>query len=326
MNALYLVRRNGVGGHFAACGIAVRAAMLTVSVGAALLLTACREIDTAPAYAPTLSTAPMAARLPTYSFGVAPLENFRHIFALYQPIVDHLNARLVNARLVLEVPRALDDHQRLLHEQRYAFALANPYYVWQSAHHDGYRVIAKMDDDAAFHGVLVVRRDSGITRLGDLKGKTICYPPPSALAATMLTRFNLQQHGFDLQRDLHERFVASQHASIMQVYQGQAQAGATWPLAWLSFQQLHPQEAAALEVRFPTAPLINLGLVARADVPIGLARQVATLLAELDQSSEGRAMLARLPLSRFTTARTADYDRVGSFVSLYRRTIRVEAP
>ena len=46
----------------------------------------------------------------------------------------------------------------------------------------------------------------------------------------------------------------------MLVYNKGVAAGATWPLAWTTFQRLHPQEAKQLEVRFPTEPLVNQGI------------------------------------------------------------------
>ncbi|UUZ50430.1 phosphate/phosphite/phosphonate ABC transporter substrate-binding protein [Massilia sp. B-10] len=188
------------------------------------LLAACgKQAPDAP-YAPTLVAPAHLARLPEYTFGVTPMSNFRDIYDTFQPIVDYLNASLPDARLVLEVPRGLAEHEQQLEARNFAFALSNPYHSWRATQHSGYRIFAKMGDDAAFRGIWVVRKGSGITRLEDLKGKKVCFPPKSALAATMMTQLQLKQAGIDPARDLQVSYVGSQHASIMEVYMKGADA------------------------------------------------------------------------------------------------------
>lgn len=302
----------GAGKH----GVYTKAVTLLACV---LLLAACKGQDKAGSYAPELAPPAPTSALVEYKFGVVPMENFRHVYEVYQPIIDHLNANLQGVRLTLEVPRGLAEHEQELHGRRFAFALSNPYQTYRAVQNDGYHVFAKMGDDAAFRGIWLVRRDSKINTLADLKGKKICFPPRTALAATMMTQLELQERGIDLQRDVDISYVATQDSSIMQVYLKNAAAGATWPLAWVSFQRLHPAEAAALEVRFPTAPLINQGLVARNDVPPAVVARVADLLAGLHQTEQGRTMLARLPLQQFDKADNASYDVVRDFLVKYRR-------
>lgn len=107
----------------------------------------------------------------------------------------------------------------------------------------------------------------------------------------------------------------------MNVYHGFVAAGATWPLPWEAFQKEHPQEANELELKWETAPLINNGVVARDDMPAPLAQRVAELLANLHTSEEGRAMLARMPLSRFELADDKRYYVIKDFLHKFSRTV-----
>jgi phosphonate transport system substrate-binding protein len=296
----------------------LRMSLATLLAGV-LLLGACSRQDGDGPYAPRLAAPPVAAALVEYKFGVVPMENFRHVYEVYQPIVDHLNANLQGVRLILEVPRGLAEHEQQLRARHFGFALSNPYQTWQAVQKDGYHVFAKMGDDGAFRGIWLVRRDASIHKVADLKGKKICFPPRTALAATMMTQLALHEQGIDLQRDVDVSYVATQDSSIMQVYLKNAAAGATWPLAWVSFQRLHPAEASEMEVRFPTAPMINQGLVARSDVPPAVVARVADLLAGLHQTEQGRVMLARLPIRQFDKADNASYEVVRDFMLKYRR-------
>ena len=292
---------------------------LLCALTAAMLLAACGKQAPDSANAPRFAAPPAKARVAEYSFGVTPMSNFRNVYDVFQPIVDHINAGLPDARLVLEVPRGLDEHERLLQARSFSFALSNPYHTWRAAQRDSYRIFAKMGDDQAFHGVWVVRKDSGIKSLADLKGKKIAFPPKSALAATMMTQMQLKNHGIDPASDIEATYVGSQHASIMGVFRKDVAAGATLPLAWIAFQRKHPGEARQLETRFPTAPLINQGIVARDDVPPDLVRRVGQLMAAMNQTHKGRALLAQVPTSAFEAAGDLQYDVVRVFMEQHRQ-------
>ena len=291
----------------------------------ALALTACDGGPHRADYRPTLVTASDDATVAEVRFGVVPMENFRHIYAVYSPIVAYLNDHLKQVRLTLEVARSLPAHEARLSERALGFALSNPYQTCMATRRHGYHVFAKMGNDAAFRGIWLVRRDSALGDIGELKGQKICFPPRTALAATMMTRSQLLGAGIDPERDVQASYVASQENSIMQVARGLVVAGATWPLAWIGFQRQFPEQAAQLEVRWPTAPLINQGLIARDDLAPALIDQVGRLLAGLHTVAAGRAMLARLPLERFDRARDTDYLVVRDFLERYAREFPAEA-
>jgi phosphonate transport system substrate-binding protein len=283
------------------------------------LLAACGKQPSDAPYAPVLVAPARLAKVPEYTFGVTPMSNFRDIYDVFQPIVDHLNAGLPDARLVLEVPRGLAEHEQQLEARSFAFALSNPYHSWRATQRSGYRIFAKMGDDDAFRGIWVVRKGSPIATLADLKGKKVCFPPRSALAATMMTQLQLKQAGVDPTRDVHVNYVGSQHAAIMEAYMRGADACATWPLAWTTFQRQHPEEAQQLEVRFPTESLINQGIVARDDVPPDLVRRVGHLMAAMQDTEQGRALLAKVPVTRFEPAGANDYDVVRVFLDKHKQ-------
>lgn len=108
----------------------------------------------------------------------------------------------------------------------------------------------------------------------------------------------------------------------MNVYLGDAAAGATWPPPWIAFQKDHPERAAQLEVRWQSAPLPNNGLVVRDDFPPALLKKVAAVFFSLHESAEGRALLSNLPLSRFEPADAATYQPVRDFVAHFGKTVR----
>ncbi len=186
----------------------------------------------------------------------------------------------------------------------------------------GYRVFGKMADDGDFRGILLVRKDSGIREVADLRGEAVSYPAPTALAAAMLPQYFLRMHGLDVNRDIDNRYVGSQESSILSVLHGDVAAGATWPMPWKLFQREHPQEAAQLEVKWQTATLPSNGWVVRPDVPQPVQQRFTERLLRLHESAAGRAMLERLPVSRFEPADESTYASVRAFLEEFSAAVR----
>ncbi len=289
---------------------------------ALFLLTACGREDSA--YTPQFSAQPAQAQgkpRPIYLFGVHPLHNPQLLFERYQPLVDFLNRHLGDIEIRLEASRDYPSYDEKLFAGRFELALPNPYQTIEAIDR-GYRVFAKMGNDEDFRGIFLVRRDSGIEKVADLKGRAVSYPAPSALAATMLPQWYLKQQGLDVLRDIDNRYVGSQESSILNVQQGKVAAGATWPPPWRAFARKHPQQAAELELRWQTDTLPNNSLVARRDVPEQQVARIRELLVHLQDHDEGRAILANMENPYFSAAENAAYDPVRAFIARFRAELR----
>ncbi len=286
----------------------------------ALMLVACGQNEgNKPSEPKFTAKAPETGKV--YTFAIHPLNNPARLFEIYGPVIDYLNRNIPGTTFRLEASRNYEEFEKKLYARELDFALPNPYQTLNSLGH-GYHVIAKMGDDYKFTGVILVRRDSGIKNVTDLKGKSVSYPARTALAATMMPQYFFQTHGLDVNHDIENLYVGSQESSIMNVYLGKVAAGATWPLPWEAFQKEHPDQARELELKWETEPLINNGVVARDDVPVALAKRVAQLLDTLHTTAEGRVMLARMPLSRFELADDQRYRVIENFLHKFNQTVR----
>jgi phosphonate transport system substrate-binding protein len=275
---------------------------------------------------PKVGTRSPSSGVPVYDFAVHPLHNPAKLLRAYQPLIDYLNGRLRGARLVLEASRDYASFEKKYRAAKPAFLLPNPWQTLQ-AMKAGYRVIAMAGDPEDFKGILLVRRDSGVTNPTDLKGKAVSYPAPTALAACIMPQYFLHNHGINVQADIDNRYVGSQESSLMNVYAGLTAAGATWPPPWRAFQEEHPKEAAELKVIWETESLVNNSVMVRDDVPAPVAEQVRALLLRLDATAEGKTILADMQTSRFLPASDRDYDVVRQYVSRFEREVRpVETP
>lgn len=256
-----------------------------------------------------------------YVIGIHPLHNPQRLIEVYGPIIDYISHNIPEARFRLEASRNYAEYEKKLYAGHFAFAMPNPYQTLQSLKH-GYRVFGKMGDDDVFRGIILVRRDSGINEVTDLKGKAVSYPSATALAATMLPQYYFHTHGINVNHDIENRYVGSQESSIENVLRGHVAAGATWPVPWNAFAAEQPEKAAQLEVKWVTEPLVNNGWVVRDNVPAHITDQFSRLLFDLQNSSDGRVMLSNVPISRFEPATNATYRPVDVFLERFSRTVR----
>ncbi len=280
------------------------------------------ETPTGPRY----SSAPTADATPLYRLAIHPLHNPRKLSEAYQPLIDHLNERIAQARFELEASRDYQAYEVKFRARGPELLLPNP---WQTleAMKVGYQVIAMAGDAEDFKGIFIVRKDSGIRSPADLKGKTVSYPSHTALAACIMPQYYLHTHGIDIKRDIRNRYVGSQESSIMNAYLGEATAGATWPPPWRLFQKDRPDEAIQLEVIWETPPLMNNSIMVRDDVPATVRDQVRELILALDGTDQGRAILAGMETARFYPADDASYQKVREYVARFEQEVRpVEQP
>jgi len=294
----------------------VRRVLLAVVIG--LPLGSCDE-QGAQDYQPTYA---IKSAAPDKSYRVGcPFNTPETLFKIYQPLIDYLNARLGGPKLALEASRDYEAFEQKLYYRNFDFALSNPYQTVMAVS-NGFKIFAKMAPDDQAYGMILVRKDSPVASVAELKGKTIAYPATSALAATMLPQDYLHQNGLDVEKDIDNRYVGSEESSILSVYLGRAAAGTTWPLAWTRFVREDPAKAAELVVKWQTTTLPNNAWVARDDVPQEVVAKVGRLLAAMDEDAEGRKVLEHMLVSRFEPASDAEYQPVHAFLRKFNDNVR----
>jgi phosphonate transport system substrate-binding protein len=285
----------------------------------------CQSSNSAPPYSPEYARTSVRV-LNEFVVGVHPLHNPERLHAMFGPIMQYLEERIPGTSFRLEASRNYAAFESKLYAREFAFALPNPYQTVMALDH-GYRVLAKMADDENFRGIIVVRKDSTIESVAELKGKPMSFPAPTALAATMLPQHFLQMNGVDVLDDLDVRYVGSQESSIMNVYLGHVAAGATWPPPWKSFLRDHPEFGAELKVMWETETLPNNSFVVRDDVPEAVSSAVKHLLLGLHETERGKLWLRQLNLSQFEAATDQTYAPVKAFLRTFNETVRpVELP
>lgn len=257
----------------------------------------------------------------TYIFGIHPLHNPKKLFEVYEPLIDYLNTNLKDVTITLEASKNYDEYDKKLFSGHFDFSLPNPYQTVESTKY-GYTIFGKMADDENFRGIILIRKNSNIKEISDLKGKSISYPAPTALAGTMMPQQFLHDKGIDINNDVKNLYVGSQESSIMNLYLNESSAAATWPPPWLSFKKERPEIAQELEVKWETSPLPNNGLVAKNNIDSKFVEKVASLIFNLHNTQNGKEILKAMELSKFEKADYKTYESVRVFLDKFEKEIR----
>ncbi len=233
-----------------------------------------------------------------YSFGVVPQFEQRKLYAIWKPIVDELEKRTgLSFRLVTTLK--IRDFEQEYQQGKFDFAYMNPYYVIRGVTPGTY--IPLVRDNRSLHGILVVRKDGPIRKIADLEGRTVAFPSPNALGASLLMRA-------DLERTFGVKVVplyVKTHSSVyLHVAKDLASAGGGVQ------KSLQEQDAAVrdlLTVLYTSRPMPSHPVSAHQSVPPAVREKVRYALLEMGRTEAGRALFAKIPAREMVAASLDDY-------------------
>jgi phosphonate transport system substrate-binding protein len=280
--------------------------------------TSCQESGNIHSYKPTAKE----IHKKTYKLGIHPYLNSKKMYASYRPILDFIESEIGGITLILETSSSYAQYNKKLYRGDFDFSLPNPFQTY-NALDKGYQVIARMKPDDVFRGIFVARKSSHLTHPNQIKGRTISFPAPTALAATMMPLYYLYEQGIDVKKDIRQYYVGSQYSSILNAYSGDAIAAATWPPPWDTWVKENPQKAQSMEVVWQTEPLINNGFVVKKNIDTNLVTKIQAVLLELDTTPNGKKLLKNAGFDGFQVAINSDYDRVETFLKQYDKAIGI---
>ena len=131
----------------------------------------------------------------TYIFDVVPQLPAAKIYTTWSPLLQRIGQ---DAGLCFElrVSATIPEFEQKLLKGEPEFVFLNPYHAVLANQKKKYQPLLA-DSEDLLTGILVVRADSPIQNLADLKGQTITFPAPNAFAASLLIRAELAKKKID---------------------------------------------------------------------------------------------------------------------------------
>jgi phosphonate transport system substrate-binding protein len=241
--------------------------------------------------------------------GVFPRRDATETIRMFTPLVKHLSQAL-GREVKLETAKDFDAFWRGVVERRYDLVHYNQYDYVKSHMQHGYQVIAKNVEfgDATIAGALVVRTDSGINALADLKGKKIVFGGgPTAYLAYVTNTHLLRKAGLK-HGDYIEEFSKSPPNAVLATFYGQASAGGAGNGALELPSVKNKIDVSQLKYLAVGEKHANLPWAVKADMPRELRERIQATLTGLGSSPAGREVLSKAVVTAFVPATDAEYD------------------
>jgi len=180
---------------------------------------------------------------------------------------------------------------------------AYPTYVVNFVHGAGKLLLRRWKSGMAdYHSVIFTRRNSGIRRLEDLKGKTIVFEDAGSTSGYLLPKLFLLRRGLQLteknrfdpnsaETDLRYVFAHSQAKIVESVLTKQADAGA---FSNDDFDALEQRKKIDVVVLAQTERLPRHLLSVRSDLAPALVGRLEAILLTMHEDAEGRKILQKV--------------------------------
>jgi len=236
----------------------------------------------------------------TFTVGIVPQFEPIKLAEIWSPILRKLEEETGHTFEMIGSPRISEFEDSFIAGE-FDFAYMNPYHFLVARKAQGYDALVR-DGARELFGVLVVGKDSGIETVADLKGKTIAFPSPNALGAALLMRADLDHiHGIEYTQE----YVSTHSSTYLNVALGQMDAGGG---VMATLNRAEPQVLDRLRIVYETTRVPPHPFVAHERIPTEVAQPVQDAFLKLAETSEGKELLARIPMRQAIPATSADYD------------------
>lgn len=243
---------------------------------------------------------PARADGPVYSIGVVPQFDSRRIQKVWRPILKELEAR-TGYKFRLKGSASIPAFEGQFAAGDFDFAYMNPYHFLKANNGQGYLPMVR-DHGRVLQGILVVHANSPYKDVQQLAEKTIAFPSPNALGASLLIRAKLiEDHGLEFEPN----YVKSHSSVYLNVLTGRAAAGGGVQ-GTLNRQPENIRKQ--LRVLYKTDELSPHPLAAHPRVPTEVRDKVQAALLQMGQTAKGQTMLNEIPIKKVGPASVLDYQ------------------
>jgi phosphonate transport system substrate-binding protein len=242
---------------------------------------------------------------PEYKFGVVPQFEPRRLSAIWMPILAELEKR-TGFKLTMVGAARIPEFEGEFEAGRYDFAYMNPYHSLVAMRTQKYEPLIR-DGGQKLFGILVVAKDSSFKDAKDLDGKSIAFPAPNALGASLLMRADLER----LQKIRFTPVWAQTHTSAyLNAALGKVEAAGG---VMASLQQQPQQVRDKLRIIYETRRIAPHPVMTHPRVPAADRDKMRQAFLDLGATPEGRELLAKVPISQVSTATVEDYREISGW-------------
>lgn len=241
--------------------------------------------------------------------GVFPRRNTRQTFKLFSPMANFLGEAL-NTQVKLETAKNFNHFWQSVKERRYDIVHYNQYHYIISNLLYNYEVILKSQEfgNSTIAGAIIVRKDSGINSLDELKNKTIMFGGGKmAMQSYIASKWLLKQAGLN-DGDYHEKIAINPPNAIISTYRKQADAAGSGDVVIRLDIVKNSIDVAQMKYLGVTKQLAHLPWAVKADLPTELKLKIQQTLSSLNTHTDGQLILDNAKMTALIPTVDSDYN------------------
>lgn len=149
-------------------------------------------------------------------------------------------------------------------------------------------LVAVRYGSAFYTGQIIAGADTGITKIEDLAGKTMCWVDAASTSGYIIPRIMLKAAGVDPDTDLAQQIEAGSHPNVvLAVYSGDCDAGATFVDARGTIEDDNPDVMEKVVVIAISDEIPNDGLQFIKDFPADMREKIVQAFLDIMATEEG---------------------------------------
>jgi len=247
--------------------------------------------------------------------GIFPRFAATAVHDAFDPLAKYLSAEL-GREVKIETTKDQNTFAEAIASKRYDIVHFNQLNYVESHQTSGYDVVAINEEfgKATMAGALVVRKDSGIKSITELRGKTIVFGGgPKAMVAYIANVAQLQRAGLK-KGDYKEEFAKSPVNAMTAVFHKQAIAGGAGDIG-LKVQAGNDVLAVdELSILAVGEQLPHLPWAVKNSLGADLAKKIQDVLLRVKSSKDGAEILKAAHLTNLLPAKDADFEIVRKMI------------
>jgi phosphate/phosphite/phosphonate ABC transporter binding protein len=246
-------------------------------------------------------------------FGFTPVLSEAEMREEFEPLMVYLSDSL-GRRVVLYIAKDYGDLRTKMEAGAVDIGSFSPFAYVDAERGGKIRIIAQsiLDGSATYRGLIVVRKDSGLKTLADLRGKRIAFVDPKSASGYVYPRALLIEKDITPENYFKETFFAGSHDRVIAaVLERRADAGAIYDGA-LAVAKRFGVPTENLTTVVSTDPIPHDAIAVRLGLDDALVKRIQLALINLDQSEAGRRVIAhsKKKLTGHVMAQDSLYDVV----------------
>lgn len=243
-----------------------------------------------------------ATEEPPVRFGVLSIAPPSRIYLKWQPFVDYVSTEL-GQPLEIVVPRGFKKMKTAAAKGEVDFFYVNShvfYRLKQEGKAVGVAQMQNINGQVTSQSEIFVRKDSGITSIKQLKGKSFAFVSPMGAGGYLAPRAMMYETGIKTKKDVNEIFTKNLTTSIHKVLLGDIDAGT---MCGVNFRLMSKKvDTGDLKVIGLSEPYPENVIAARKFLNKDLIKKFRKIVINMPNSEKGRKVLEamkKMKIQRF---------------------------